>query len=64
MKRRATVIISKDTAEQRESIAQRLADRKKRAAKAKLGVTVVETSKGFDSMIEANANSQQKMVGR
>lgn len=41
MKRRATVLISKDTAEQRESIQQRLAERKKRA-KAKLGATVVE----------------------
>ena len=43
MKRRATVIISNDTAMQRESIQQRLAERKKRAQKAKLGATVVET---------------------
>jgi hypothetical protein len=63
MKRRATVIISNDTAMQRESIAQRLAERKNRAKKAKLGVTVVETSNGFDSMIEAN-QQDKIMTGR
>lgn len=64
MKRRATVIISKDTAEQRESIAQRLADRKKRSAKAKMGVTMVETSKGFDSMIASNLPKNMMTGGR